>query len=290
MAQRLAWALAVRALTSKAVVYNPYLAGKYFPVQRDQDYVVVDKPAAPDSAAVPPIHLWEGYGSTREEYLASGREDVGTMLGLLEAAGVELSTLLRVLDLGCAAGRMLRCFPGEPGRSELFGVDLKSEHITWCQQHLSPPLRFATTTTAPHLPFEDGYFDLVYCASVFTHISDLADAWLLEIRRILRPGGHAYITIHDKHSIGLLFSRYVHRPDLAFLRDVIRRVDARAAVLSRDYAYVRVGHEPGVQVFYDLDHLIGRWSPFMEVRSATEGAHDYQAALILRKPAASGRR
>jgi ubiquinone/menaquinone biosynthesis C-methylase UbiE len=103
------------------------------------------------------------------------------------------------------------------------------------------PLHFVTTTTAPHLPFEDDYFDLVYCGSVFTHISDLADAWLLEIRRILRTGAYAYITIHDNKSVRLL------------------------------------------QVFYNLDYLVGHWSPFMEVRSVTEAAHDYQAVLVLRK-------
>ena len=50
-------------------------------------------------------------------------------------------------------------------------------------------MNFATVTTAPHLPFADGYFDFAYCSSVFTHISDLADAWLLELRRIVRSGG-----------------------------------------------------------------------------------------------------
>jgi len=45
------------------------------------------------------------------------------------------------------------------------------------------------------LPFEDSSFDLVYCGSVFTHVSDLADAWFLELRRILRKGGYAYINL-----------------------------------------------------------------------------------------------
>jgi SAM-dependent methyltransferase len=67
----------------------------------------------------------------------------------------------------------------------------------------TPCRYFCTTTTAPHLPFEDGYFDLIYAGSVFTHIADLADAWFLELKRIVRPGGRLYITVHDKHTIDL---------------------------------------------------------------------------------------
>jgi len=46
--------------------------------------------------------------------------------------------------------------------------------MLWCQQRMSPLFKFATTTSFPHLPFEDGYFDFVYAGSVFTHITDLA--------------------------------------------------------------------------------------------------------------------
>jgi ubiquinone/menaquinone biosynthesis C-methylase UbiE len=63
---------------------------------------------------------------------------------------------------------------------------------------------FANTTTLPHVPYEDNYFDLIYAGSVFTHIADLADAWLLELKRILRPGGMLYVTVHDDHTLEVL--------------------------------------------------------------------------------------
>jgi ubiquinone/menaquinone biosynthesis C-methylase UbiE len=68
----------------------------------------------------------------------------------------------------------------------MWGVDINARHINWCQLNLRPPFSFATTTTAPQLPFEDGYFDLIYSGSVFTQLSDLADAWILELRRVVR--------------------------------------------------------------------------------------------------------
>ena len=100
----------------------------------------------------------------------------------------------RILDFGCGAGRMIRFFDDLAEECEIWGVDIVAEYIIWCQQHLSPPFRFATSTTFPHLPFEDRYFDFIYCASIFTHIADLADAWLLELRRVTRPNGRIYIT------------------------------------------------------------------------------------------------
>ena len=61
--------------------------------------------------SVPPGSLWEGYGSTEEEYLALGREHMASMLDILRKAGASVEAFQRVMDFGCAAGRMLRFFP-----------------------------------------------------------------------------------------------------------------------------------------------------------------------------------
>jgi SAM-dependent methyltransferase len=142
--------------------------------------------------------LWMGYGPTIENFLSSGKVDVEKMKKILGSVGFRIQDGNRVLDLGCASGRMIRWLNGFAEQCEIWGVDISAEHIIWCQQHLSPPFNFAAVTTSPHLPFEDGYFDLIYCGSVFTHIADLADAWLLELKRIARPGGKLYVTVHDR--------------------------------------------------------------------------------------------
>src|SRR5262249_38850582 len=133
---------------------------------------------------IPPPELWAGYGNTVEFYLY-GKHDVGIMRGLAADAGLALEQAGRVLDLGCSAGRMIRWLHDLADRCEIWRVDIPATHIRWCQQHLSPPFHFATTTTQPHLPFEDRSFGFAYCGSVFTHIDDLADAWFLELRRVL---------------------------------------------------------------------------------------------------------
>jgi SAM-dependent methyltransferase len=278
-----------RLLPAADIILNPYISGKLIPLQATKAYSIITHRGSPavrvsnGTLPVPPKELWEGYGDTEEEYLSCGHQDMASMLDNLRVVGESPQALLRVLDLGCAAGRMLRFYPYIEGQSEIWGVDIKAKHICWCQQHLNPPLLFATTTTMPHLPFEDNYFDLVYCGSVFTHISDLADAWFLELRRILRKGGYAYITIHDKHTIELLLTKYKDRKDYHFLIDVIRRLDQETSVLSQDFAYFSIGSEPKTQVFYDVKYLVQKWSQLAKVVSVTPEAHSYQTALLFRK-------
>jgi SAM-dependent methyltransferase len=203
------------------------------------------------------------------------------VLDSLSEVGEAPELFERVLDFGCAAGRMLRFYPpGEP-RAERWGVDIKAKHIDWAQQHLGPPMSFAVTTTSPHLPFEDGYFDLVYCLSVFTHMIELADAWFLELRRVLRPGGYLFATIHDERSIELLPTQY---PD-GELTTMLRRLDDETGVLSKRYAAVAVGTEPGTQVFYRREYLLGKWTQFADLVSVIEAPDRYQTALLFRKRA-----
>jgi SAM-dependent methyltransferase len=208
-----------------------------------------------------------------------------TMLSILERVGESSQTLTRVLDLGCAGGRMLRFYPYIPGESELWGVDISARHITWCQHNLSPPLLFAMSTTSPHLPFEDNYFDLVYCGSVFTHISDLADTWFLELRRILRGGGYAYITIHDERTLELLFTdtRYKDKKHLNWFRKSIRQFDKRTSVSSQDYALFSIGADPESLVFYDREYLVQKWSRFAKVLSVTPESYSHQTAILVQK-------
>jgi ubiquinone/menaquinone biosynthesis C-methylase UbiE len=149
-----------------------------------------------------------------EAFLNSGETDTKRMKSILGSTGVFVQAGQSILELGCASGRMIRWLADFAEHGEVWGADISAEHIVWCQQHVSPPFNFVTVTTAPHLPFEARYFDLIFCGSVFTHIDDLADAWLLELRRILRPGGRLYITIHDKHSLDLLMNHpETHLPE-----------------------------------------------------------------------------
>jgi SAM-dependent methyltransferase len=272
----------------EAVSNDPNFSSRLISLAGNRHEFIVDKIAVGDQLSqnplvVPPPELWEGYAEAPADYLEYGRLDVQKMLAILEKAGENAHTLSKVLDLGCAAGRMLRHYPYYEGKSALWGCDINAHHINWCQQHLSPPFLFATTTTLPHLPFEDNSFDLVYCGSVFTHISDLADAWLLEIRRILRKDGYAFITIHDKHTFRLLLDKYIHQERFHDIAAYIKDFDARTHVNARDFAWFSIGNDPHSQVYYDIGYLQKKWSGFMKFVSVNPETYNYQTALLLQK-------
>lgn len=223
----------------------------------------------------PPEHLWSGYALKIDDWLASGKEHVDKMRSVLADSGYTFDQGNRVLELGCAAGRMLRWLGDVADKCEIWGTDISGDHITWCKQQLSPPFHFFITTSAPHLPFEDGYFDLIYAGSVFTHIDDLADAWLLELRRVSKPGARLYLTIHDNHTIRVLEEgKYDLGKTLACRKDLYA---------DGNFAMFTIGRFARSQVFYDTDYLAQRLSPFFDVLSVTPEAYGFQTAVLLQR-------
>jgi len=93
----------------------------------------------------------------------------------------------RVLDFGCGAGRTLRHFLPEAAVGEFWGCDIDDASISWLREHLSPPLRVFNNAAGPPLPQPDGYFDLIWAISVFTHVTDRWSEWLAELHRALAP-------------------------------------------------------------------------------------------------------
>ena len=60
---------------------------------------------------------------------------------------------------------------------------------------------FEVTSPVPPLPFSDGFFELVYGHSVFTHLGKQDQhAWLLELVRVTQPGGYCLVTVLNEVS------------------------------------------------------------------------------------------
>jgi SAM-dependent methyltransferase len=274
------------ALTNpREILSNRFVSAKLLPLHEQKGYTVllrVHTDAQADGLPVPPPSLSSRWGLTTDSYLRGGQIDAEAILGSLAEVGATVEPASRVLDFGCAEGRVLRFFP-RPPESELWGVDISAERIAWAQRHLPAPFRFATTTTAPHLPFEDNYFDLVYCISVFTHISELADAWFLELLRVLRPGGHVYLTIHDETTVELLRGPYRDNPTHAYMVDLVRKFGEETGMLDEEWAYFTILADPAAQVFYNAGYLVDKWGRLADCVSVRPEAIGYQTALIFRK-------
>jgi SAM-dependent methyltransferase len=95
----------------------------------------------------------------------------------------------RVLDFGCGSARVLRHFAGEAQHGEFWGCDIDEASIAWDKANLSPPFQFFQNPLSPPLHRQDGSLDLIWAMSVFTHIAERWSDWLLEMHRLLAPGG-----------------------------------------------------------------------------------------------------
>ena len=234
--------------------------------------------AADGGLPVPPEELRLDYGKDVQAYLSSGMRHVTTMARIVEEHGSPLRDARRILDFGCHSGRMLRHLPQLAPDAELWGVDVSAPHICWCIENLSPAIHFATTTTLPHLPFEDRYFDLIYSVSVFTHIEDLQEAWLLELGRILRPEGKLYVTILDENTVRLIETE--HRD--YWLARVMRE---QPVYLSHKDSFKMIVSwrraEP--RVFYDSRYFRSRVPPIYRWLSRATEAYNYQSAVVLER-------
>lgn len=255
----------------------------YFPYRPTESNYILPKVGVATGGAtrpVPPKQTWisEKYGQTAEDYLASGKRDVDEMWAILNQAGVEPGAG-NILEFGCGDGRMIRWLEElAPGR-EIWGTDIEASRIVWCKQHLSPPFHFITTTTVPHLPFEDRFFHFVYAGSVFTHIDDLADAWFAELRRVLAPGGRLFVTVHLKNDLVLLGDKYRN----SGLARRLRNTPEYETFVQSDFDMFTVGRASESYVFYDIEYLKKNIEPMYRVLSITPGVRLYQNALLLER-------
>lgn len=146
---------------------------------------------------MPPLNLVQRIGLREEEdpvrtYLESGRESRELIEAHLPAGWTWAGK--RVLDFGCGVGRVLRQFLPESEEAEFFGCDLDRTSVAWLRENLSPPFEAFETAEAASLPQEDGFFDLIYAFSVYTHFTDNWAAWLREHHRVLADGGILFAT------------------------------------------------------------------------------------------------
>jgi SAM-dependent methyltransferase len=130
-----------------------------------------------------PDAVYEIFGKAIKDDLVAGLPEGYSMAGR------------RILDFGCGAGRTLRHFITENTDAELWGCDIDVPSVEWLRQNLAPPLNVFLNGDAPPLDQPDGKFDLIYCVSVFSHLTRHWAEWLLELHRLLKPDGLLLATV-----------------------------------------------------------------------------------------------
>jgi 2-polyprenyl-6-hydroxyphenyl methylase/3-demethylubiquinone-9 3-methyltransferase len=96
---------------------------------------------------------------------------------------------LKLLDVGCGGGLLAEEFAR--AGAKVTGVDLSASSLAVARCHaLEQGLSIEyLQATAEHLPFPAESFDVLVCCDFVEHVSDRLDVFLIEMARVLRPGG-----------------------------------------------------------------------------------------------------
>ncbi len=110
-----------------------------------------------------------------------------------------LRTGMRVLDVGCGPGSITLGLAEAVAPGEVIGIDaqptLVEQARTLATQRGVTNVRFEAGNVY-ELPFADGSFDAAFANSLLQHLREPGRA-LIELRRVLRPGGIAAVRDRD---------------------------------------------------------------------------------------------
>lgn len=251
-----------------------------------------------DTLPLPPPAARERYFEGDDmSYWISGLGDRLLLEELGRRVGRPLVDGTRLLDFGSSSGRVLRHFACATPGLRAVGVDIGRHNVDWARLHLYPHVVVVQGSVLPHLPFPDGHFDCIYAGSVFTHIVDFEEAWLLELARVLSPGGFAVLTFHPErtwsemgsdpeHWVRGMIARGPHRLDPGGIEPVGLDVLDAPMPADRVVLSLTTGLVNNANVFHSHAWIRERWGRILELDSIVPRAHAiYQdAAVLVRRP------
>jgi SAM-dependent methyltransferase len=105
-----------------------------------------------------------------------------------------------VLDVGCGTGLGTRQLLNQ-GAAHVIGVDVRPDvvELAVAADPRGDPNAYVVHDLESGLPFPDASFDVVMALDILEHILD-QDALLSEIRRVLKAGGVAFVSVPNKAS------------------------------------------------------------------------------------------
>lgn len=215
-------------------------------------------------------------GDYRTSSYQVGGADNATKLSWVLEKQLKLSLdSIKVLDWGCGCGRVTQ-FLKHRGIVNLFAADIDEDNVKWCTENIQG-ISFSSIPYYPPTQFPDNYFDAVIGISVMTHLTeDTHKAWLEEIKRILRPGGIALLSIR-----GLIYYHLVNEP-IEFVAEVEERGyidrhrDSALDAITREQEYYRAS-------YFSHDYINTVWGQYFQILDIIEGLV-LQDVIVLRKP------
>ncbi len=211
----------------------------------------------------------------------------------------------RIVELGCGAAKLTRQYANAGPRREILALEVDEiQHAKNLESDALPNVRFALGG-AEAIPADAGEFDVAFMFKSLHHVPiERMDRALAELHRVLRPGGHAWISepvfagkfnevlriFHDEERVRLAAFEAVRAAVEQGLFELVEQVFFEAPMQFADFA----DFERTVMGVTHTDHsgispaLHARVREEFSQHIGPEGAHFAQPIRVdlLRKPSA----
>jgi len=141
----------------------------------------------------------------------------------------------RVLDLGCGTGNLLALLRRTRADVTVLGLDPDAKALARAKRKVDSQVQL-DQGFADELPYPDAHFDRVLSSFMFHHISrEQQAAALLEIARVLKPGGSVHVLdfgkLEARDAIPELMTQagLLHSAEVGHRRTLLGRVAYYAA-------------------------------------------------------------
>ena len=172
-----------------------------------------------------------------------------------------------ILDIGCGCGGAAFHLIKKHGAKSVQGIDpeplvIETAKKLALKNNLSGKTIFKCVQPEP-LPYDNETFDVVYSKSLLEHLW-YPDQYLLEVKRILKPGGLVITIVPDwEVNYKIYFDDYTHRTPFTkiSLNDIYKICD------FNDVEVVKFRQLPIVWRFPILNYFSAMIAPFVPIRN-----------------------